>query len=70
MARQKLVKGELVDLTPAEEAARDAEEAAVAVEVPPPDAMTVEQLATALVNKGVISQAEIDAEGNQGGNQQ
>lgn len=65
MARTKLLNGQRVGLTPAEEARRDAEELAFANKVPvPPDPLRVysrRDIAQALVDKGVLSVADLDA---------
>ena len=65
MARTKMVRGELVEITPAEDAARDLEETAAAAEVPPPASLSPSQIVDMLLAKGVITEADIDGEDQQ-----
>lgn len=69
MARFKLVDGVKVPFSPAEEAARDAEEAAYAAadHTPrPPEKTRVELIEAALIAKGVIAPADLEAEKSRG----
>lgn len=63
MARVKLVNGAAIAFTPAEDAARDAEEAAyAAAPIVAPAKSEAEILRAALVRKGIVTAAELDAE--------
>lgn len=59
--RTKVVNGERVDLTQAQEAARDAEEAAEAARPAPKKPITLDGVLNLLVTKGTITASDVAA---------